>query len=277
MASGISPYVGRKKRERQAGLAARLLARGGLVARTAFYLLLAGLVVEVALDGGRGGRQANAHGALAILAGNPVGLAGIVLAAVGFAVFGLTRMYGAARDREAPGWRRVTTGLQGLFYAGLAWVPLSFALGHRQTGSEQQQHHETAVVFRWPLGRELVALVGAIVIVVCLWQIRTAWSQDFTDGMALRGRPSWLRRLVRVAGSVGIAARALVFVPIGGFLIWAAVQADPRHADGLDAELADVARHAWGGLVLAAVAAGLAAFALYSAFEARYRRVARGE
>ncbi|MBV9098933.1 MAG: DUF1206 domain-containing protein [Frankiaceae bacterium] len=234
-------------------------------------------MVEVAVDGGHGGRQANAHGALAILAANPLGLAGIALAAVGFVMFGLTRMYGAWRDREAPRWRRVTTGLQGLFYVGLAWVPASFVLGHRQTGSEQQQHQETAAVFRWPLGRELVALVGVIVIVVCVWQIRTAWSQDFTDGMALRGRPSWLRRLVRLSGSVGIAARALVFVPVGGFLIWAAVQSDPRHANGLDAELAAVARHAWGGLALADVAAGLAVFAVYSGFEARYRRVARGE
>jgi hypothetical protein len=267
----------RGKREREAAFAARLAARGGLVARTAFYLMLAGLVVEVALDGGDGGHQANTHGALAVVASNPAGLVVIVLAAVGFAVLGLIRMYGAVRDRDAQWWRRIKTGAQGVFYAALSWVPMSFALGHRQTGSEQQQHRETATVFRWPFGRELVAIVGAVVITVCVGQIRSAWTQDFTEGMSLRGRPAWLRRLVRLSGSVGIAARALVFVPIGGFLIASAVQADPRHMRGLDGELADLARKAWGGLALAVVAAGLVACALYSGLEARYRRVTSGE
>ncbi len=269
--------MGRSKREREAGFAARLIARGGLVARTAFYLLLAGLVVEVAVDGGDGGHQANAHGALAVVASNPAGLVAIVLAGIGFAVYGVVRIYGAVRDRKAPWWRRVATGFQGLFYAAITWVPLSFAFGRRQTGSEQQQHRETATVLRWPMGRELVAIAGVVVVAVCIGQIWRAWSRDFTDGMSLRGRPGWVRRMVRVSGTVGIAARGLVFVPVGGFLIGAAVQADPRHADGLDAELAGVARHAWGGAVLALVAAGLAAFALYSGLDARYRNVASGE
>ena len=256
--------------------ALRGVARFGLGARAAFYLLLAGLVVGVAVDRGQGGRQANAHGALSLIAGNPLGEAAIVAAAVGFFVFGVVRVIGAVRDDDTDRWRRVTTSLQGLFYVGLAWVPLSFVLGHRQAGSEQQQHKETAGVLRWPMGRELVAAVGVLFVVICVWQIRTALTRDFTDGLRLRGQPRWVRRAVPVVGSVGIVARALVFVPIGVFLVVAAVQADPRHADGLDAELARLARLPWGPLALAVVALGLLVFAAYTAVEARFRDVESG-
>lgn len=251
--------------------AARGVARLGLAARTAFYLLLTGLVVEVAVERGRGGRQANAHGALSLVASNPVGEAAVVATAVGFFVFGVLRVVGAARDADAQWWQRLTTGLQGLFYVALAWLPLQFVLGRRQVGSEQSQHDETAKVLGWPLGRELVAAVGVVVICVCCWQIRTALTRSFDEGLDLSGQPGWVRRMVAVGGAVGIAARALVFVPIGVFLVVAAVQSDPRRADGLDAALARVAHHAWGPAVLGVVALGLLVFAFYSGVETRFR------
>lgn len=256
---------------------ARVVARAGLVGRAAFYLLLAGLAVDVAVTRGHGGRQANAHGALSVVAANPWWLLALVLCGVGFFVFGLVRLAGAIRDRELPVWRRVTTGLQGVFYVGLTWVPLSFVLGRRSTGSEQSQHAETARLMTWPGGRFLVIAIGAVVVGVCLWQLRTAWTRDFTDGMAIAKRPRWVRRALPVVGVVGIVARALVFVPVGVFLVVAGVQADPRHADGLDETLAKLSRTTWGPLLLAAVAFGLVVFAAYTLFEARYRRVAHGK
>jgi hypothetical protein len=254
--------------------AADKLARVGLAARTLFYLLLAALVVSVAVDHGHGGQQANAHGALSLIARNPVGYAAIIATAVGFFVLGVVRIFGAVRDRKVDNWRRATTALQGAFYVALTWVPVSFALGRRQTGSEQQQHEETAKVLSWPFGRELVAIAG--VIAICLWQIRSALTRGFDDGLDLRGQPRWVQRFVNVVGVVGIAARALVFLPIGAFLIVAAVESDPQHADGLDAELGRLAQHWWGPAALAAVAAGLVIFALYSGAEARFRDVERG-
>lgn len=255
----------------------RIVARSGLVARAAFYVLLAGLAVDVAVTRGHGGQQANAHGALSVVAINPWGLLAVLLTAVGFFVLGAARLVGAVRDDELPVWRRTTTALQGVFYVALTWVPLSFVLGRRGVGSEQSQHAETAQVLSWPGGRAVVMAVGVIVVAVCAWQIRTAWTRDFTDGMGMRKRSRRVRRLITGLGVVGIVARALVFVPVGVFLVVAGVQADPRHADGLDATLAAMARRPWGPVMLGLVAAGLVAFAAYSLLEARYRRVARGK
>jgi hypothetical protein len=253
---------------------ARVVARGGLVARAVFYLLLAGLVVDVAVSGGSRGKQTNAHGALTTIAQDPLGMGAIAAAALGFLALGVVRVAGAVRDRSADARQRLLTLAQGLFYVGLTWVPLSFLFGSRQTGSEQAQHTETATVLGWPGGRVLVAIAGLVVVGVCAYQIRTALTRDFTDGLALRQAPAWACRLVEAAGSVGIVARAAVFVPIGVFLVVSAVQSDPEHAKGLDAELGVVARQSWWGpALLCLVATGLAVFALYSLLEARYRRV----
>lgn len=255
---------------------ARVVARAGLVARALFYLLLAGLVVRTAFDGSGGGRQTNAHGALSAIAQDPLGEVAIALAAVGFFALGLVRIAGGVRDAEADTRERLLTGAQGAFYVLLTWVPVSFLVGSRNTGSEQAQHRQTASVLGWPLGRELVIAAGLVVLGVCAYQIRTALTQDFTDGLDLRRAPQWVCRLVEWAGMVGIVARAVVFLPIGVFLIVAAVQSDPAHAKGVDAELGMLAHQSWWGpTLLGVVAAGLVVFALYTALEARYRRVSR--
>jgi hypothetical protein len=187
----------------------------------------------------------------------------------------VVRIAGAVRDRAAQTRQRLVAGLQGLFCAALTWVPLSFLFGNRQTGSEQAQKQETASVLSWPGGRLLVIAAGLVVIGVFGWQIRTALTQDYEEGLDLRRAPGWVCRLVKLAGTVGMAARAVVFLPIGVFLIVAAVQADPQHSKGLDAELAILARQSWWGPALLGVAAtGLVVFAGYSGLEARYRKVA---
>ena len=255
---------------------ARVSARAGYVARVGFYLLLAGLVARTAYDGGTAGRQTNAHGALSVIAQTLLGKVAIAAAAAGFVLLGAERMAAAVRDRRAERRQRALTALQGAFYLALTWVPLSFLLGNSQAGSEQAQHQETASILGWPAGREIVVAIGLVVIGVCAYQVRMAVTQQFTDGLSLRGSPRWVKAFAEAAGTIGIAARAVVFLPIGVFLIVAAVQSDAGHAKGLDAELATVAQQSWWGpAALGLVAAGLLVFAAYSAVEARYRRIDR--
>jgi hypothetical protein len=249
-------------------------ARVGLVARTGFYLVLAGLVARTAFDGGAGGRQTNAHGAMSVIAQTLLGKAALAAAALGFLAFGVVRIAGAVRDREPEAHQRWVAGLQGVFYVCLAWAPLSFLFGNSQTGSEQAQKQETASVLSWPGGQVLVIVVGLVIIGVFAWQIRTAVTHEYEEELDLRRAPRWVCRLVDIVGTVGIVARAVVFLPIGVFLIVAAVQADPQHSKGLDAELATLARQSWWGpALLWLVAAGLVVFALYSGLQARYRKV----
>jgi hypothetical protein len=256
--------------------AVQRLARVGLVARGAFYLVIAYLAARVAALHGSA-RQANTHGALELIEISWVGKVMIALAAAGLFAFGVARLVAGWLDRGSPALRRATTMLQGAFYLVLTYVPVSFLEGDQQTGSEHQQHASTAKVLGFPGGRELVVAIGVIVVAASVWQIRTALTNDWADTMRLQGLSRRLKRAVLVAGTVGITARALVFLPIGVFLAVAAIQYDPSHAKGLDGELLLLSKHTWGEVVIAVTAAGLTAFAVYSFLEARYRDVRAGE
>ncbi|MGN6472728.1 MAG: DUF1206 domain-containing protein [Mycobacteriales bacterium] len=251
-------------------------ARFGLAARGGFYLLLAGLVVNLAVEG-TNGPQADANGALSTVASNPVGEAAVVAVAVGFFAFGATRLWSVWHDRRPSAWPRTTTALQGAFYLALTWVPLSYVLGNRSAGSNKSQHKIAGDLLRLPGGREIVIALGLIVIGVCINQIRTALSQDYADGMRMQRAPRWTKWLVRSAATFGIPARALVFVPVGVFFIVSAVQHHPNRAKGIDQVLAKLPGHWWGELLLVVVAAGLLVFATYSFLEARYRKVLHPE
>ena len=261
---------GRNAREAKKGLS--VVGRVGLAGRTGFYLILTALTVRIALLGG-GGQEADAHGALATVSRPLIGKLAIGAVAFGFFMFGVGRLVGAWVDREAGTSKRLLTVAQGLFYLVLSSAPAAYLAGRSQTGSQQQQQKETAKVLGLPGGREILIAVGLILIVVCVKQIHGAWRHDFADGLDLSHAPSLVRRITGSAGVVGVTSRALVFMPVGVFLIVSAVEANPSQSYGTDGELLSLSGHAWGVAVLAAVAAGLATFVIFSAIETRYRTV----
>lgn len=269
-------------------------ARAGYLARALFYVLLAYLVVRIAMlrgvaadrahtaavagtgaPAGSGGRQANAEGALSLIAQSLAGKVLLSGAAAGFLLLAGVRLVAAWRDRRPGVGRRLSVAGQGLSYVAVGLMPISYLLGNHRAGSESQQHDTTARLLALPGGAVLVVAAGVGVLAVCGWQLRGVARQDFTDGLVEDEAP-WVARIARLSGSVGIAARAAVFLPIGIFLIVAGLSFDPRGARGLDGELLLLAGHAWGVVVLGIVAAALLVFALYSLIEARYRDVSRG-
>lgn len=269
-------------------------ARLGYLARGGFYLTLAYLVLRVAMlsghtaaqvhrqaaagTGGGGGAagQANAQGALSLVSTSAIGKAALVVTAAGFLLLGITRLIAAVRESSVSRLRRLSVAGQGALYLALTWVPVSYLLGNHATGSEAQQRDRTAQLLELPGGQLIVIAVGVVLIIVCGWQIRGVITQDFTDGMRIGVAPAKVRHAVALSGSIGIAGRALLFLPLGAFLVLAGVTFDPRQARGLDAELLFLTDSGWGDLLLILVAVTLAIFAVYSFLEARYRDVSRG-
>lgn len=292
-AAGAEPDAGRATGGTRA---LHLAARVGYLARGLFYGLLAYLVVRItmlrgitadqahqsALDGASsrpaastGGGQANAEGALALIAQSLIGKLLLGCAAAGFLLLAVVRMAAAWRDRRPGVIRRLSVAGQGLSYVAVGLVPISYLLGNHRAGSESQQHHTTARLLGLPGGAAIVVGAGVLVLAVCGWQLRGVARQDFTEGL-VEDAPAPLARLARLSGSIGIAARAVVFVPIGICLIIAGFSYDPRGARGLDGELLLLAGNPWGVAALCVIAAALLVFALYSLIEARYRDVTRG-
>ena len=257
----------------------RLVARLGLVARGLFYLILAGLAVNVLTRGsgnGGGSGQANANGALTQVARAPVGVALIAGAAVGFVVYALVRLGGAITDHSYGRLRRLSTAGQALLYLAMGAATASFLFGRRMTGSEQQERSTAAKLIAVPFGRAALAGIGIAVLAMCAWQLVVAARGHYADTLRDDRMGPVARRLVLLTARIGIPARALAVVPVGVFLIVAAVQANPGKAKGLDAVLLDLSHSTPGRLLGVLAASGFAVFAAYSLLEARYRRVSTG-
>jgi len=75
------------------------------------------------------------------------------------------------------------------------------------------------------------------------------------------------------AGRVGYIAKGVALVVVGFFFLVAAWQANPDKATGLDGALKSLKDAPFGPFLLTLVAAGIAAYAVYSFARSRYARV----
>ena len=74
-------------------------------------------------------------------------------------------------------------------------------------------------------------------------------------------------------GRLGFAARAVVYFILGGFLIQAALRANPQAAGGLGEALQRLAQQPYGQILLGAVAIGLVCYGFFAIVLARYQRI----
>jgi hypothetical protein len=251
--------------------ALRRTARLGPAARGAFYLLLAYLTVRVATDEHG---QADPHGALHVVAAQPVGEALIALAAAGLAVFALARLVLAVTQSAQHEWSEaLRPAAEAVGYAAMAAFTVAFLVGSRQEGSEESHRSTTARLLDAPAGRWLVAAIGAAVIGFYLFQLWHGLTRGFEEQLDRRRMPVFVQKVAAVSGTSGYVGRVLAFVPVGVFLVVAAATHKASDALGLDATLQDLSTHWWGLLMLAVVALGFAAFGVYCFLDAAYRKV----
>lgn len=252
-------------------------ARLGYGARGVVYAIIGYLALRLAL--GEGGRTTGAHGALAKVSSQPFGVFLLALLAVGLAAFVAWRWVQALVDPEHVGSRgkalvkRVGWFFSGAIYASLAVSAVERILGRSDHGSDSARGW-TAKLLEQPLGQVLVAAVGVGFIGFAVKEIHKAYTEHFRQKLDLhRLSPERARAAVQLS-RFGLAARAGVFLLMGGFLIRAAIDANPGEAKGLGEALATLARQPFGAVLLGVTSAGLLAYALYQFIVARYRRMA---
>jgi hypothetical protein len=118
-----------------------------------------------------------------------------------------------------------------------------------------------------------LGLIGLVVVGVGLFQFYKAYTAQFREQLQLAGAGRERRGWVLRFGKVGIAARGVVFVLAGSFLILAAFRSDPAEARGLDGVLLELFRRPYGPWLLGAVAAGLVAYGVFMLMQSKYRRI----
>lgn len=257
------------------------LARWGLAARGVIYLVVA--LLALALAAGRRDQQPTSQGALLAVAHEPLGAVLLALLASGLGAQACWRAVravappGGGRGRSRGAGDRLADLGRAVFYGGLAAIAIELLLGHKTgaTDTNQVEQDWTGRMLHWPGGRILVVAVGASIVVaggVVTWRGLTG---RFGRDLQLPGVSSAVRTTVSTLAKIGVTARSIVAALVGAFLVEAAITFDAARSTGIDGALSRLRHHTYGTALLVLVAAGLAAYGLYSFAEARYGEVPR--
>lgn len=250
------------------------LARIGYGARGLVFIVLAYFTLVATLDARA--PPLDSKDALRALLTGPVGSVLLLVVVVGLICFALWREAQCFLDADRLGTkpkdlaRRAVYGAAGLFYAGFAAVALSMLLGVRTKSADRTIHDLTAWLLGKPMGQWLVALVGLAVVVSGLCIGVAGLRAEFGERLALKAEPRWF---VTFLGGIGYMTRAGVYVLIGAFLIFAALDSNAHEAAGVAGALQLIKRQPHGAALLGLTAVGLFAFGLYGIAEALFRRI----
>jgi len=245
----------------------RLLARVGIVAYGLVYFVVAALIVQVAF-GDR--ERADKKGALQEIAESGTGRLLLWVVVAGLTALVVLRLVDAVSAfRRFDGRRRVgrmavAVG-EAVVYAVLARSAATIA---QAEGGDSFSKSVVAKLFGLPGGPFLVGLVGVVLVGAGGYAVVHGVRRDFLRDLAL---PPRFRTLVTLLGTVGWTALGVAGGAAGGLLVAAAVQFDPSAPVGLDAGIRTLADQPFGPVLLLVLAAGLAVFAVFCLFDARYR------
>lgn len=251
------------------------IARVGYGARGVVYALVGGLALLAAL--GTGGQTGGSRSALATVLSQPLGQVWLVLIALGLLGFCIWRILESLTDadRHGTGLKGITLRMahfvSGLVYCSLALSALGLAIGWSAAGGEDQAARDwTAWLLAKPFGRWLVGLAGVGVAGAGLAFAVKAWRGKVTRYLSC---PSDKEHWVVLLGRMGFAARAVVFLMIGGFVILAALRSSSSEVRGLGGALQSLQQQPYGWVLLSLTAIGLFAFGLFGLVQARYRHI----
>ena len=234
-------------------------ARAGYAVSGFLHLLIAWLGLQVAF--GRKGANADPSGALALVAGTPWGFVLLVAIVVAFVLLAVWQVGECVRGPDTGD--RVKAAAKALVYLALAWSAVLFLMGVGTSGQAQAKD-ATTTLMDLPFGPVLVVVVGIGVAAVGGYHIFKGWTERFRSDLV--STPS---RSIVLAGKVGYIAKGVALIAVGIGLVTAGVTSRASKSQGLDGALHYLVELPWGQPVVVLVAAGFAAFGVYSFSRAR--------
>lgn len=254
-----------------------LLARLGYAAKGFLYGVVGLLAFLAAI--GQGGRIADTDGALREIMSQPFGHAMLLVLAIGLFGYAAWRVLAGIVESEGRGRElkelavRGSYIARGLLHGFLGWKVLQLYRGSSVEGNSHKQ--VVAETFTWPLGEWMVILSGLGLLAFAVYQLfraaTTKLGRQFDlDGLR-RDLGEWAVWMCRV----GIAARGIVFVVIAWYLIKAGMSG--RASKTADSAEAIRIVASWpgplGSWLLAGMGAGLLAYGIFQALNAKYRTI----
>ncbi|WP_423822406.1 DUF1206 domain-containing protein [Salinisphaera sp. SPP-AMP-43] len=251
----------------------RWLARIGYGARGLVYLFFGILALRAAWELSE---AEDVRGTLVALHGEPGGQITLLVLAAGLSAYGFWRFVQAVLDVDRHGWGPGALAVRGALlvsaasHGSLAWVGFKLAMSWSSDPQGQPIQHAVATTLEWPYGRELVVLLGTAIAGAGVAHLYKAAVGGFRKWFEAGPRAMcWIDPVSRI----GLTARGLLFIGVGGFVIYSAITLDPSDSKDVQGLLVWVQQHVYGRVVLAVWAAGVMLFGCYSMIEAFVRRV----
>ncbi len=249
-------------------------ARLGYAARGMVYILLGWIALST-------GKALSTGETVKAIEDLPLGSALLALVAVGLFGYGLYKIYAAIMDLDCKGddakgrARRAASAIGGMGYWVLSFIAVraltrdgaSSGEDGQASGSIGTQQEAAEQVSQATGGDTLLVLIGVLVLAVAVAQAVTAWKAKFMDGLA--GAPP----IVKPAGQIGHAARAIVIGIVG----WSIVKAGLEHERMRGSGDALAMLRNQSELLFQLVAIGLVLFGVVSLVIARYRTIANDD
>ncbi|GGH91780.1 DUF1206 domain-containing protein [Arthrobacter liuii] len=249
--------------------AVRILARAGFVFIGLVHILIGAIALQLSQGHGGEADQSGAIGALASKPGGGILLWAGAVACAGLSLWMVSEAFFGARSQSDPKKKlkeAATAAGKAVIFGFLAFTFAVFASGGSKNSSQSASDF-TAKLMAAPAGVVFVIAGGLAIIAAGIyyayWGITQKFMKDLQDPGDARTAVEWI-------GTIGYAAKGVVLAVVGVLIIVAAATADPSRSSGLDGGLKTLGSQPYGVFLLAAIAAGLICYGVYSMARARY-------
>lgn len=236
--------------------------------------LLAGLVAL-----GIRGETPDARIAVRALWEQPFGPALLILVATGATCLVLWRLLQAFWDLENQGksfigiCKRVRYLISAVFYASVPLCAGRILFQIPTPSGEQLAEQAASNIIQFPFGWSIVLGTGMGFAVAGAYYLYRMCRGNFEGIFQCEKMSDTQRKVYFCMGRLGCAARAIIFLVIGYYLILAGWNVDPHQVEGQAGALQIIAHQPLGPMILGFVALGLMALGAFSFAEVCYGKV----
>ncbi len=253
------------------------VGRLGYAAKGLVYITIGLLAAQVAWLGH--GRTGGSRAALRFIAHQPFGQVLLCVTIGGLACYAVWRLLETFTDVEGRGTDakglalRARSLIIAFIYGGITLGAIKILLGSSSgDGGGSAAQDWTARILKQPFGAALTVALGAAVVAGGAYKVWSAFQKKFAKKISLSELSANARKWLSRTCVFGLAARGLVFILVGIFLLQAGLQSNAEKARGLSGALDSLQSQPYGRWLFGTVALGLAAYGIYCCVRARYGR-----
>ena len=254
----------------------RRVAQVGWLAKGIVYASLGWAAIEIALAKSAPD-EAEYTGIVAALADGSITRVLLAVIAIGLIFYIAFRLTSVALIDEIDlnAWAHRVAYLASVFtYSTIAWAAAAAVIAGTSESGESSVERISKQLLGNELGRIALGIGGTIALGIAVYFVTKGVTRSFMSQIDVHDLGTNERRVIEYTGAIGWIGRGLTVGVVASFITWAAIDADPNDARGIDSSMHRVASGNIGQLVVMVLGISLIVYASYCIISARRRRLA---